>query len=153
MTAVTYNFTDGTQVGHPAPHDTQNKGFGIYTRRNVIDFAVGQTLTDSTNDVAQVIKADAGSICLGVLVRIITAETASGEIDIGVGTAGVEWGSAMNIAGSNMLVPIFVAPYYFATADTIDISQDTTSGSVDIDGAKLEVIALFIDSSSTIDAL
>jgi len=150
--ATTYNFTDGSIAGQPIPHDTQNKGFGIYTRRNVLDFT-NQTLLDTALDVAQAIKADAGSICLGVLVRVITAETASGEVDIGVGAAGVEWGSAKNIASTGMRVPIIVAPYYFSAADTIDIYCDSTNGAVDIDGAKLEVIALFVDSSATIDAL
>ena len=152
--AATTNWTDGSISGVDKPHSTTPRG-DIFVLRNIIDCS--KTTLDAGNaDVAQVISIPAETIVWYAMVRIITAETASGTVDLGYGgSAGTVniWGNALALdtTANTMLTAIVDKPVYFATAYTIDLVATTDTADVNIDGAKIEVIAFCTDSGSTID--
>ncbi len=58
-------------------------------------------------------------------------------------------GGAIDLASTTVEVMILkapraAAPLYFATADTIDITASVVNGDVDLDGAKIEVVAVCV---------
>ena len=151
--AATTNWTDGSIAGVDKPHAKTPKGGEVFVLRNIIDCSK-TTLDAGDGDVAQVLNVPAGTIVWYAMLRVITAETANGTVDLGYGGSANVWGNALDIDSTNagkMLVPIVTAPVYFATADTIDITATTGTADVNIDGFKGEVIAFCVDSGATID--
>jgi hypothetical protein len=139
--ATTYNFTDGSITGQPVVNDTLPNTTGPFVRSNVVDFA-NQNLDASATDVAQVINVPADTWVERILVRVITAETANASFEIGSGLDVDQWATAFALGSTgNNTADIIDAPEYFAAADTIDL---TCTGSVDIDAAKLEIVAVMI---------
>jgi hypothetical protein len=142
--ATTYNFTDGSITGQPKPVETLPNTSGLFVRSNTVNFAK-QNLDVSETDVAQVIKIPADTWVLSVCVRVITAETASSEFDVGTGLDVDQWLDAGDMANTGNLETTW-APEYFAAADTVDI---TSSGSVDYDAGVIEVVALMCPGNSS----
>ena len=144
--ATTYNFTDGSIAGAYVPAETTLIENQVVVRRNIVDFSL-QTIDVSETDVVRVINVPANTTVLTAGARVITAETASSEFDIGYGGNVDQWGDGVSMATANVTVGCLDAPVYFAAADTIDI---TSSGSVDYDGGKIEVFALMLKHTDTL---
>ena len=138
--ATTYNFTNGSITGQPKPAATLPNTTGLFTRSNIVDFA-NQTLTASASDVAQVLVIPADTWVLSVTLRVITAETANGSCDVGTGLDADQWGDGLSLASTGNLATLW-APEYFASADTIDLTVTADGAAVDLDGAKVEIVAL-----------
>lgn len=143
---ATYNFTDGSISGQPKCADTLPNTGGPYTRSNVVDCA-NQTLDAGDGDVAQVINIPADTYVVQVLLRTITAETASGTVDLGSGLDPDQWGDALAIDAAAGIVQTIDIGEYFADADTIDVTATVDTADVDIDGWKFEIIAVMIPGS------
>lgn len=143
MAASTYNFTDGSIAGAYVPADTTLHENRVIVRRNIVDFSL-QSLDAGEGDIAQVINIPADTTVLRAGIRVITAETANGTVDLGYGGDVDEWGDALSLATADVVVGMLDSPMYFAAADTIDIKATTDTADVDIDGAKVEVFALMI---------
>lgn len=144
--ATIYNFTDGSISGQPKCKETLPNTGGYYTRSNVVDFA-NQTLEAGEDDVAQVINIPADTYVVQVLLRTITAETASGTVDLGTDLDVDQWGAALAVDAAAGIVQTIDIAEYFATANTIDILATTDTGDVDIDGWKCEIIAVMLPGS------
>ena len=144
----TYNFTDGSISGVKKPHNTTPRGFETFMLRNIIDFTKQNC---GSTDVVKALSIPAGVIVLGVVVNALTAEGATCTVDIGItGTDADRWGNDISINATGVVnyQEAFVYPTYFSSADTIDLLVNSAS----TDAAKLELIAVCVDSNSTIDA-
>ena len=142
----TYNFTDGSISGVQKPHNTTPRGFEPFILRNILDTSKQNLAAD---DIAQVINVPAGTIVLYCEVRMITVD-GGGTYDVGITGVNVDqWvDGADATAATQLATPIMTAPYYFASADTIDV----VALGATMDTLKLEIIAVCLDSSSTIDS-
>jgi hypothetical protein len=224
---TTYNFIDGSITGQEAAEQKNYIPEDIVVYRNTVDFSM-QSLDVSVPDVAQALQIPARTTVIKAFIRVITAETADGLVNLGYGTDADYWGKSLNIdvtgvastvltgsetwdaasiadgaeemeevsvvgaamgdyaiatinsdtldgilsahvtaedtvtivvanntggaidlASGTLEVMVFkapraVAPVYFSSADTIDITGSAVNGDVDIDGAKVEVVALCI---------
>ena len=138
--ATTYNFTDGSVAGHSVPADVTLHENRVRVKRNILDFSK-QTLDAGEDDIAQAINIPANTTVLSAYIRVITAETANGTCDLGYGGNVDQWGDGVSLATANAIVGGLDAPKYFAAADTIDVLATTDTADVDIDGAKIEVVA------------
>ena len=76
-----------------------------------------------------------GQVTAEDTVTIVLSNNTGGTLDLGSTTLEV----------FVLKAPRAAAPVYFAAADTIDVVATTVNGDVDIDGAKIEVIALCIN--------
>jgi|GEM_PF-5974015 len=142
---ATYNFTDGSIKGQMVPTEVTLIENRLTIMRNIVDFSK-QTLDAGNGDVAQVLNIPAGTTVLTAWIRVITAETANGTVDLGYGGDADKWGDGVAIDSANAIVGALFAPVYFASDDTIDITATTDTADVDIDGAKVEVCALCLKS-------
>ena len=141
--ATEYVFYNGSIEGQMVPPKTTPTENSTFILRNIVDFSK-QTLEAGESDVAQVLLIPAYTTVISCWLRIITAETTNGTVDLGY-AAGNTWGDALALDGSvgdilgatNNWVPV-----YFSSADTIDLTATTDSADVDIDGAKVEVTAV-----------
>jgi len=148
--ATEYVFYDGSITGQIVPPKHTPEEDEMFVLRNIVDFSK-QTLEAGESDVAQVLSIPAGTTVIACWLRIITAETASGTVDLGY-AAGNSWGNALALDGS--VGAILGAthswvPYHFVAADTIDITATTDTADVDIDGAKVEVTAVCLKALDT----
>jgi hypothetical protein len=146
--ATTYNFTNGSIAGVAKPHDTTPRGFSPFVLRNIVDFT---KQTNVATDVIQVLNVPAGTLVLGVTLRVITVDAGGGTVDIGTGASTQIWGAACSLAtgGAVLDSPLpFDAPTYFATADTIDFVTATAAITTGI----VELTAVCIDVGTTVDA-
>lgn len=148
--ATTYVFYDGSITGQIVPPKHTPEEDEMFILRNIVDFSK-QTLQAGESDVAQVLSIPAGTTVIACWLRIITAETTNGTVDLGY-AANEFWGDALAVDGS--VAAILGAthdwvPYYFAAADTVDITATTDTADVDIDGLKVEVTAVCLKALST----
>jgi hypothetical protein len=144
--ATTYNFTDGSIAGVPKPPEHTPIEDRLFVRRNIIDCGL-QTLEAGAADVGQCINIPAGTTVLAAWIRIITAETTNGTLDLGYGGAVNVWGDALAVdtaAGGILGATHDWVPVYFSSADTIDVVATTDTADVDLDAAKFEVVAVMI---------
>jgi hypothetical protein len=144
--ATTYSFVDGTYQRKAI--DSLPNTLGPFVRNNIVDFA-NQTLEAGEGDIAQVLNIPANTWVLRVLLRTITAETASGTVDLGHGGSADVWGDALAIDAAAGIVATLDVPQYFASADTIDVTATTDTADVDIDGWKAEICAVMIPGSTS----
>jgi hypothetical protein len=147
--ATTYDFTNGSIGGAAVPRVKTAEENEVFFLRNIVDFSL-QDLEAGETDVAQVIDIPAATTVITAWLRIMTAETADGTVDLGYGGNPDVWGDALavdSIAGS--IVGYLWVPVYFASADTIDITATTDSSDVDIDGLKVEVVAMCVKNVDT----
>lgn len=73
-----------------------------------------------------------GSVTAEDTVTLVLSNSTGGALTLGAAT-GTVYVDKSNLSGN---------PVYFSTADTIDIVPTTTNGDVDLDGAKIEVVAM-----------
>jgi hypothetical protein len=144
---ATYNFTDGSIAGQMKPTQVTVKETGLTIMRNIVDCSK-QTLDAGVGDVGQVLNISAGTTVLTAWIRVITAETANGTVDLGY-AAGNTWGDGVSLDSADAVVGHLFTPIYFAADDTIDVVATTDVADVDIDGAKFEVCALCLHSVNT----
>ena len=142
---ATYNFTDGSIAGQIKPPETTLSENQPFILRNILDFSK-QTLDAGNGDVAQALNVPAGTTVITAWIRVITAETTNGTVDLGYGGDVDKWGDGVAIDTANAIVGATVARVYFASADTIDVKATIDVADVDIDGAKIEVCALCLKS-------
>lgn len=145
---ATYNFTNGSIEGQMVPPEVGLSENKFYVKRCIVDFSK-QTLDAGDGDVGQAINVDAGTTVLTAWVRVITAETANGTIDLGYGGDPDIWGDGVSIDAANAVVGATVAPVYFSSDDTIDVTATIDGADVDLDGGKIEVCALCLRSVDT----
>jgi hypothetical protein len=146
---TTYNFYNGTIAGQAIGPQMVTEINRLTVRRAIVDCSK-QTLDAGNGDIAQVIPIPAGTTVMAAWLRVITAETANGTVDLGYGGSN-QWGNALAVdsaAGSILGATNSWVPIYFATADTIDITATTDTADVDIDGLKCEVVAVMLESSN-----
>jgi hypothetical protein len=146
---TTYNFYNGTIAGQAIGPQMVTEINRLTVRRAIIDCSK-QTLDAGNGDTAHVIPIPAGTTVLAAWLRVITAETANGTVDLGYGGSN-QWGNALAVdsaAGSILGATNSWVPIYFATADTIDITATTDTADVNIDGLKCEVVAVMLESSN-----
>lgn len=141
--ATTYNFTNGSIHGQMRPHDVTLHENRVRVERNILDFSL-QNLNAGDSDVGQAITIPAMTTVLNARVRVITAETASGTIDLGYGTNPDQWGDGIAVDTINTIVGGIDAPVYFAAADTIDVVATTDTADVDLTIGKIEVLAFML---------
>ena len=94
--ATTYDFTNGSIVGHPrmtSQEPTENTPFFL---RHVIDFSI-QNLDSSATDVAKCLNIPAYVEVLDAWIRVITAETADACVNLGYGSDVDYWGKNLNL--------------------------------------------------------
>ena len=150
MTASTYVFYDGSIAGQQKPAEYTLEENVLTVRRVIVDCSK-QSLDAGNGDIAQVIPIPAGTTVLAAWIRVITAETTNGTVDLGYGGSN-QWGDALAVdsaAGSILGATHDWVPIYFASADTIDVTATTDTADVDIDGAKFEVVAVMVKSLNT----
>jgi len=148
--ATTYVFYDGSITGQMIPPKHTPEEDEMFILRNIVDFSK-QTLEAGEGDIAQVLSVPAGTTVIACWLRIITAETANGTVDLGY-AGNNTWGDALGLDGS--VGAILGAthdwvPYHFVSADTIDITATTDTADVDIDGGKVEVTAVCLKALDT----
>ena len=148
--ATTYNFTNGSIAGQVVPPATEIVTTHPTVMRNIVDCTL-QNLDASEGDIGKVLNIPAGTIVLECGIRIITADTTSATLDIGV-TGGTvdQWGGAllMSSAAGTILGMTGAAPLYFATADTIDVLITSDTSAVDMTLGKWEIFAVCIQAQN-----
>jgi hypothetical protein len=148
--ATTYVFYDGSIAGQMVPPKHTPEEDEMFILRNIVDFSK-QTLEAGEGDIAQVLAVPAGTTVVSCWLRVITAETTSGTVDLGY-AANNTWGDALAVdtaAGGILGATHDWVPIYFEDADTIDITATTDTSDVDIDGCKVEVTAVCLKSLDT----
>ncbi|MDA3807430.1 MAG: hypothetical protein PF440_05870 [Thiomicrorhabdus sp.] len=142
---TTYNFTNGSIEGHMVPPNMEIVTSKPTILRNIVDCAK-QNLDAGVGDIGQVLIIPAGTLVLECGIRIITAETANGTLDLGVTTTNAaQWGVALAVdSTAGTILGMLAAPLYFATADTIDVLATIDTADIDLDGLKFEVFAVCI---------
>lgn len=146
MAASTYVFYDGSIAGQQRTTFFTPNEDSPFALRNIIDCSK-QTLDAGEGDIAQVLLVPAGTTVIDAWLRIITAETANGTVDLGYGGAVNHWGNALAVdgtAGTIAATALRSVPVHFGSADTIDLVATTDTADVDIDGFKGEVVAICI---------
>ena len=150
-----YDFTNGSlpgvNPGDKTMHDTTPRGFSPFVLRNVFDTQYQNIANDGSS--AGVLSIPKGVTVLSCFLRIITVDAGGGTLSLGVTTTDAEkWGSDIPLSAEGVPEvtggPVY-NPLYFGTADKIDILEDAAAA---ITTLKAEVIAICVDSSSTIDA-
>jgi len=149
----TLNFTDGSLEGMKKQHATTPRGFKTFTLRNVLDFTGTGADLDAAADVVQALNVPAGTTVLSVHLNVLTVDANGAVLSVGItGTDATKWGSAIPTTpvGVNEQTggPQF-NPFYFDAADTIDVLSD--GGGV-VDDAIIEIIAVCVKSSDSVDA-
>lgn len=143
-----YNFTDASITGQDVPHASMPNGMGAFIRRNVVDVANQNIANDGSS--AQVLNVYAGETVMACWVRVITVDAGGGTLSLGVTTTdATKWGAALAISALGIVehADAFL-PLYFSADDTIDLLED---GAAAITTAKLEVVALIVPASDTLD--
>lgn len=151
MAASTYVFYDGSIAGQMTPAIYTSEDNLLTIKRIIVDCSK-QNLDAGEGDVGQVLPISAGETVVAAWLRVITAETANGTCDLGYGGSVNAWGDALALdtaAGGILGATHDWVPIYFASADTIDIVATTDTADVDLDGAKFEVVAVFLKSLNT----
>jgi hypothetical protein len=149
--ADTVVWYDGSISGTPVVPQMETTNNLMTIRRIIVDFS-DRTLDAGDADVAQVIPVPAGTTVLSAWLRVITAETTNGTVDLGYGGSVNAWGNALAVdstAGLILGATHDWVPIYFSSADTIDLVATTDTADVDIDGAKVEVIAVMLKTPDT----
>jgi hypothetical protein len=149
--ATTYVFYDGTVAGTSINPQMDTQLNYLTVRRVIVDLA-NQTLDAGEGDIAQVIPIPAGTVVLSAWIRIITAETANGTLDLGWGTNPDEWGDALAVDATAGTIAGAIndwVPLYFSAADTIDLTATTDTADIDLDGLKVEVTAVMLRVQDT----
>lgn len=142
--ATTYNFTNGSIDGQTVPRVKTAEENEVFFLRNIVDFSK-QTIEAGAADVAQVINIPADTTVITAWLRIITAETTNGTVDLGYGANPDIWGDALAVdTTAGGIVGYLWVPYYFSAADTIDLLATTDTADIDIDGLKVEVVAMCV---------
>jgi hypothetical protein len=150
-----YNFTNASIAGvspsDKKQHRTTPRGFEPFILRNVFDTAFQNIANDGSS--AGVLYIPKGITVLACFLRIITVDAGGGTLSLGVTTTdATKWGNAIPLSALGVPEvtggPVF-NPLYFGTADYIDILEDAAAA---ITTLKAEVIAVCVDSNSTIDA-
>ena len=153
--ATIYNFTNGSiagvNPGDKSQHTTTPRGFSPFILRNVFDTQYQNIANDGSS--AGVLYIPAGITVLSCFLRIITVDAGGGTLSLGVTvTDATKWGSAIPLSTEGVPEvtggPVY-NPLYFSAADYIDILEDAAAA---ITTLKAEVIAVCIDSNTTIDA-
>jgi hypothetical protein len=141
-----YDFTDGSIAGHRKPVEMTMQDNQFFILRNVVDFSL-QTLDAGDGDTATVLNIPADTIVYYLFINVLTAETDDGTIDVGDNTTADYWldGGDSEISATG-LVPLDTTgvPIYYSSADAVTIKATTDTNDVDIDGAKIEFIALCV---------
>lgn len=148
---ATYVFYDGSIAGQMKPAIYTSEDNLLTIKRIIVDCSK-QNLDAGDADVGQVLPIDAGETVVAAWLRVITAETANGTCDLGYGGSVNAWGDALALdtaAGGILGATHDWVPIYFASADTIDVKATTDTADVDLDGAKFEVVAVFLKSLNT----
>lgn len=96
MASSTYNFTDGSITGRAAAVQSKYIETPIEVKRALIDCSL-QTLDAGEADVAQCLSIPADTTVISCFIRVLTAETADGSVDLGYGTDADYWGSCLHI--------------------------------------------------------
>lgn len=149
--ATTYVFHDGTITGQMVPPQHTPEEDEMFILRNIVDCSK-QNLDAGAADVGQVLSIPAGTTVIACWLRMITAETANGTVDLGYGGSVNAWGNALAVdsaAGSILGATHDWVPVHFVSADTIDVVATTDTADVDIDGAKFEVVAVCLKTLDT----
>ena len=138
-----YNFTNGTIDGQMIPPDMEILTDRPTILRNILDFSK-QDLEAGVPDSAIALNVPAGTLVLECGLRIITAETGDGTVDLGITGGNVDqWGDALAVdTAAGAMLNIAAVPVFFADAGTIQILATTDTADIDIDGLKCEVWAL-----------
>jgi hypothetical protein len=145
---ATHDFTNGSITGQPKPMATLPNTTGMFCRSNIVDFA-NENLDAGDGETAALIAVPADTWVIGVALRVITAEGANGTIDLGITGGDVDcWGDALSLASTGNVVTLY-SPQYFAAAGSIDALATTDGADVDIDGAKIEVVAMMVPGNKT----
>lgn len=142
--ATTYDYSDGALLLASAAtqQNVVRQEFQIY--KNRLDFSNG-ILDESADDIAQALAIPAGTTVLTCYLRVITADTANTTVNLGITGGDVDhWGTNLALSATGVVGGLF-APYYFDTADTIDIIGTDSGASVDIDTAVIEIYAICIN--------
>lgn len=138
-------FLSGGTTGHPANKRTP------YLVESVLD---GSLATIADDDVVQMIQVPAETICLGAGMEVLTAVTGltTPAWDLGHGNDPDEWTNDADVStaghvttgqvGNGTAAGVWVT---FTTADTIDITANSASGTVT--GGKVRVWAVLMDIS------
>ena len=149
--ATTYVFYDGSITGQMVPPKHTPEEDEMFILRNIVDCSK-QTLDAGEGDVGQVLSIPAGTTVIACWLRTITAETASGTVDLGYGDSVNAWGDALAVdtaAGGILGATHDWVPIYFEDADIIDVTATADTSDVDIDGAKFEVTAVCLKALDT----
>lgn len=147
MGASTYVFYDGSIEGQMTPAIYTSEDNLLTIKRIIVDCSK-QTLDAGVGDVGQVLPIEAGETVIAAWLRVITAETANGTVDLGLAGSN-EYGNALAVdsaAGTILGGVNDWVPAYFAAADTLDVTATTDTADVDIDGAKFEVVMVVLKS-------
>ena len=143
---ATYNFTNGSLAGQVVPPQTEILTTGLTVLRNIVDCTL-RNLDASDGDIAKLLNIPAGTIVLECGIRIITADTASSVVDLGVTGVNVDqWGDAITMdATAGSVIGMLAAPLYFAADNTIDLLMTST---VDLTLGKWEVFAVCMQAQN-----
>ena len=147
----TYNFYNGG-LGNMRPQRiTTPRGFKGFILRNVIDTTQQNLGADA--DIIQAILVPAEVTVMGVTFKVTTVDAGASALSLGItGVDTTKWGSGIATTTAGSITPTGGPPFnphYFAAADTIDI---LSNGGAVITTLVAEIIAVCVDSNTTIDA-
>jgi hypothetical protein len=109
-----YTITNGA-AGIPA-------GEKAYIAEVVLDFS---TTNLTTSDSVQAFEIPANTLVLGGGIVVTTADATSTTLDFGDGSAATYLVSALDSTGTNQ--EFHMAPKFYASADTLDVTANTTT--------------------------
>lgn len=94
--ATTYNFTDGSLAGQKIATRTTMRENETTILRHILDFSL-QSLDAGEGDVAKALIIPANTSVFDVFIRVITAETGDGTVNLGYGSDTSYWGKSLHI--------------------------------------------------------
>lgn len=116
-------YIDGT---YGQPQTTHKMGKGMYVLAQQVDFSL-QNLDAGDGDVLRVLQVPAETLVLASWVRMLTAGTTNGTVDLGYGSDVNYWGNGLVLDSARLVPSMLVGTVARTTAGISDGADDTKS--------------------------
>ncbi len=121
---TTYStYVDGT---YGQPQTTHKMGKGMYVLAQQVDFSL-QNLDAGLGDVLRVLQLPPETLVLASWVRMLTAGTTNGSVDLGYGSDVNYWGNGLVLDSARLVPSMLVGTVARTTATINDGADDTKS--------------------------
>jgi hypothetical protein len=148
--ATTYNYTNGSIDGHAHQRTRAISNNEVVVVRHLVDFSK-QTIDVSESDVAQVLAIPANTMVVDARVRVVTAEGSGAAMNFGHSGDPDAFGASIALDAVGLVGGVGSGSgVLFTSAGYLQLTVDGTA-TVDLDGLKIEVLAMCISANDEPD--